>query len=227
MAPDAPPVPSPSGAQSAEEPFRATAPRRRSKTREIFRERTQQALAARDFDTVCELSFAYANGDGVKRDLREAVRLWLWLDDYCTEEFMWLPAKVALELGYCFRFGKGGVPIDMQAARRYFCDAANPGDINAIFQLATIQLHAGENEAAYKNLVKCCDAHDKKVLTIGPALYFRGLCEANGIGTAVNLVAGIYWASEAAMYAETTTCFGVATALLKELKARRVHSQTN
>ena len=85
-----------------------------------------------DADAQRELGFCYYNGNGVEKDLREAVR---WFRKAADQG----DALAQFFLGFCYYYGEG-VPQDYREAVRWYRKAADQGDADAQRVLGRLEL---------------------------------------------------------------------------------------
>ena len=83
---------------------------------------------------VYNLAICYKYGQGVEKNLSEAVKLY-------TQAAEKGHAGAMYNLGWCHENGKGGLSVDLSEARRYYQMAADKGQRYAVTALARLDGH--------------------------------------------------------------------------------------
>jgi hypothetical protein len=149
-----------------------------------------------------ELGLRYAEGEGVKKNNKEAAK-WMML---AAEQGL-PPAQY--RMGVMYERGLG-VPRDMKLAKTWYERAANAGNRKAMYNLAVLLADGSTGKPDYKNAAKWFLAAAE--LGLKDSQFNIAILYERGLGVEVNLIEAYKWYAAAAAQGDTDAA---ARALMK------------
>ena len=186
VAPDASPAPAEPVAAAPAEPAPTAAPMSRI-------EKLTADAEAGDPRAQFELGLRYAEGEGVKKNNKEAAK---WMMRAAEQGLP--PAQY--RMGVMYERGLG-VPRDMKQAKVWYERSANAGNRKAMYNLAVLLADGSTGKPDYKNAAKWFLAAAE--LGLKDSQFNIAILYERGLGVEVNLIEAYKWYAAAAAQGDT------------------------
>lgn len=186
VAPDASPAPAEPVAAAPAEPAPTAAPMSRI-------EKLTADAEAGDPRAQFELGLRYAEGEGVKKNNKEAAK---WMMRAAEQGLP--PAQY--RMGVMYERGLG-VPRDMKQAKVWYERSANAGNRKAMYNLAVLLADGSTGKPDYKNAAKWFLAAAE--LGLKDSQFNIAILYERGLGVEVNLIESYKWYAAAAAQGDT------------------------